>query len=103
NHTFEQEILSLINAENVVEEDGWVMINEEEVVDMNPDVIIVTYDYTDDPVGEVLARDAWQDITAVKDERVIQVDTDVVSRPGPRLVEGAETLAKAIYPEIFDE
>src|SRR5690625_2267978 len=103
NHTFEQEILTLINAENGVTEDGWVMINEEAVIEMDPDVIIVTYDYVEDPVGEVINRDAWQDITAVKDERVIQVDTDLVSRPGPRLVEGAEVLAKAIYPEVFAE
>lgn len=103
NHTFEQEMLTLINAENGVTEDGWVMINEEAVIEMDPDVIIVTYDYVEDPVGEVMNRDAWQDITAVKDGRVIQVDTDLVSRPGPRLVEGAEAFAKAIYPEIFDE
>ena len=103
NHTFEQEILSLIKAENGVKEDGWVMISEEAVIEMNPDVIVVTYDYVDDPVGSVLARDAWQDITAIKEEQVFEVDTDLVSRPGPRLVEGAEVLAKAIYPEIFNE
>src|SRR5699024_9667458 len=104
NNTFENEILTKINARNIAEdEEGWVELNEEAIVEKNPDVIILSYDYTEDPVGDVLARDAWQDIEAVKNEQVIQVDTDLISRPGPRLVEGAETLAKAIYPDVFGE
>ena len=104
NNTFENEILTKINAINIAEdEEGWVELNEEAIVEQNPDVIILTYDFVEDPVGDVLNRDAWQDIEAVKNEQVIQVDTDLVSRPGPRLVEGAETLAKAIYPDVFGE
>src|SRR5699024_4138509 len=100
NNTFENEILTKINAINIAEdEEGWVELNEEAIVEQNPDVIILTYDFVEDPVGDVINRDAWQDIEAVKNEQVIQVDTDLVSRPGPRLVEGAETLAKAIYPD----
>lgn len=104
NHTFENEILTKINAINIAEdEEGWVELNEEAIIEENPDVIILSYDFVDDPVGQVLDRDAWQDIDAVKDEQVIVVDTDLISRPGPRLVEGAETLAKAIYPDVFDD
>ena len=33
---------------------------------------------------------------------VYDVDSDTVTRPGPRLIEGVETLAKLIYPEIFE-
>ncbi|HLR09049.1 MAG TPA: ABC transporter substrate-binding protein [Bacillota bacterium] len=103
-NTFEDEILSIINAENAAgDEDGWVELSEEAVVEMNPDVIVLTYDDVDDPVEAVLERDAWQDIDAIKNEQVVQVDTDLVSRPGPRLVEGAEALAEVIYPEVFGE
>src|SRR5699024_8465872 len=103
-NTSEDEILSIINAENAAgDEDGWVERSEEEVVEMNQDVIVLTYDDVDDPVEGVLERDAWQDIDAIKNEQVVQVDTDLVSRPGPRLVEGAEALAEVIYPEVFGE
>lgn len=103
-NTFQDEILSLIHAENIAsDEEGWVELNEEAIIEKNPEVIVVTYDYTDDPVGDVLARDAWGDVDAIRDEEVIEVDANLVSRPGPRLVEGAETLAKAIYPEVFGE
>src|SRR5690625_6238732 len=69
---------------------------------MNPDVILTTYgSYVDDPVKEVTDRKGWSDITAVEDEQIFDVNEDLVSRPGPRLVEGAEELAKAIYPDVF--
>jgi len=102
--TFEDDILSLINAVNgAADEDGWVMISEEAVIEMNPDVIIATYDYVEDIEEGIMSRDGWGDITAVQDEAVVVVDTDLVSRPGPRLVEGALELAKAIYPDVFNE
>jgi len=103
-NTFEDDILDILHAENVAkDEDGWVELSEEAVVEMNPDVIVLTYDYIENPVEEVMERKAWEDIDAVKDEQVYLVDTDLVSRPGPRLVEGAEELGKAIYPEVFGE
>lgn len=102
--TFENEILSLIRAQNSAEnEDGWVMLSEEAIIELDPDVIIVTYDYIDNAVEEIMNRDGWQDLTAVQNDQIIVVDPDLVSRPGPRLVEGAETLAKAIYPDVFGE
>jgi iron complex transport system substrate-binding protein len=104
NNTFENEILETINAQNIAEDqEGWVELSEEAIVEQNPDVIILSYDFVEDPVGEVLDRNAWQDTEAVKNEQVIQVDTDILSRPGPRLTEGAETLAKAIYPDVFED
>lgn len=38
---------------------------------------------------------------AVKEKQVFQLNTDLASRPGPRLVEGVEALAKNVYPDTF--
>jgi iron complex transport system substrate-binding protein len=104
NNTFENEILTIINAENIAaDQEGWVELSEESIVEQNPEVIILSYDFIEDPVGQVMERDAWEDIDAVQNERVVQVDTDIISRPGPRLTEGAEMLAKVIYPEVFED
>ncbi|HEX8286023.1 MAG TPA: cobalamin-binding protein [Pyrinomonadaceae bacterium] len=46
----------------------------------------------------------WRELPAVRDGRVWAVDaTSYFSRPGPRVVEGAEILLKIIHPEIFGE
>lgn len=102
--TFEDDIVSLINADNgAKDEEGWVELSEEAIIEMDPDVIILTYDYVEDAEEEVMNRDGWENISAVENEQIIVFDPDLVSRPGPRLVEGAESLAKEIYPDVFGE
>lgn len=104
-NTFLDELLQIINAENASgEHDGWVALDPEAIVELNPEVIITTYgDYIEDPIGEVTSRDGFDVINAVANERIYDVDSDMVSRPGPRLVDGAREVAKAVYPELFDE
>lgn len=102
-NTFMDQMLEAINAKNAVKEEGWPKLNEEAIVEMNPDVIIANYNFVENATDEVMKRKAWKDITAVKEKQVYQVDENIVSRPGPRLVEGVEELAKAIYPETFEK
>lgn len=104
-NTFMHEMLESIGAINAAEDqDGWVKLTEEEIVQLNPDVIITTYGYyVEDPTAEVLSREGWAEVPAVKNGHVFEVDNDTVTRPGPRLIEGVETLAELIYPEIFKQ
>ena len=101
--TFMQEMLDMIGAKNMVTEEDWIMIDPEEIVNQNPDVIVVMYDYVDTAVEDVYARAGFDTITAIQEERVVQVDENITSRTGPRLAEGLEAIAKAIYPEVFSE
>ncbi|WP_026580704.1 ABC transporter substrate-binding protein [Bacillus sp. J33] len=101
-NTFMDEMLSAINAKNIITEEGWPKMDPEAIIERNPDVIITTHGYyTEDPVGNIMSRDGWQDINAVKDKQVVEVDSDMVTRTGPRIVEGVEELAKAVYPDVF--
>ena len=102
-NTFMQEMLELIQAENIAADiDGWGEMNPEEIVSRNPDVIVVMHT-VDSAIEDIYARDGFDTITAVKEKRVIQVDENKTSRQGPRLAEGLEELAKAVYPEVFGE
>lgn len=102
--TFMDEMLAMIQANNIISEEGWPQTSAESVVQANPDVIITTYGYyTPNAVEQVLKRDGWQDVSAIKEKRVYDVNSDLVSRSGPRLVEGVEELAKVIYPEVFNK
>ena len=69
----------------------------------DPEVVLLG----DAPYGEslesVAARPGWAGVSAVVEGRVFGVDRDVMNRPGPRLVDGLETLAALLYPELFDE
>ncbi|MEH7491543.1 ABC transporter substrate-binding protein [Neobacillus niacini] len=102
-NTFMDEMISLINAENIAnDQEGWIKIDQEVMIDRNPDVIVTTYGYyTENAVEQVLARQGWENVNAIKNKQVIDVDSDTVTRSGPRIVEGVEELAKAVYPEVF--
>lgn len=101
-NTFMDEMLSAINAKNIITEEGWPKMDPEAIIERNPDVIITTHGYyTEDAVGNVMSRDGWQDINAVKNKQVVEVDSDMVTRSGPRIIEGVEELAKAVYPDVF--
>lgn len=102
-NTFMAEMLSIINAENVAGDlEGWAKVDQEAIIQKNPDVIITTYGYyVEDPVGKLTKRKGWQDVSAVKNKQIFDVNSDIVTRSGPRLAEGVEELAKAVYPENF--
>jgi iron complex transport system substrate-binding protein len=101
--TFLDEMISIINAKNVAEnEKGWVMYSEEAAIKANPDVILTTYgDYVPNLEKVVLERKNWNSVNAIKNNKVFDVNADTTSRPGPRLVEGVEEIAKSVYPELF--
>lgn len=101
--TFMGEMLDLLGAKNIAgDKEGWIQFSEEAVVKANPDVEILTYGYYDkDAVDKVYKRKGWEKVAAIKNKRVYSVDSDMVSRPGPRLAEGLEEFAKAIYPDTF--
>lgn len=98
--TFQQEILNAANVNNVfVELKSWAMVSEEDVIAKNPEVILTTVG--NDSTGEILSRDGWNSITAIKNKAVYSIDNDISNRPGPRIGEAVELIAKAVYPELF--
>ncbi|MTH53058.1 ABC transporter substrate-binding protein [Bacillus mangrovi] len=101
--TFMNEILEKVGAENAAAaQAGWLKMSEEEIVKLNPDAIVTTYGYySPEPVKQVTGREGWESVTAVKEKAVYDVHSDKLTRPGPRLIEGVEELANAIYPDVF--
>ncbi len=97
--TFQDELLALVGAQNIFGDiEGWQKVSEEQVIERNPDFIFTTdmYSYPD-PVAEILGRDAWTKIAAVKKQQVFLTDGDRLARPGPRLVDAAQELVSVIY------
>lgn len=74
----------------------------EDLVAADPELILLgdaTYDDTITPES-VAQREGWGTMTAVEDGRVVVVTEDVViTRPGPRIVDGLEALVRAIHPD----
>jgi len=79
----------------------WAQFSTEEVIAQDPEIIILgdaNYGVTAESVEE---RPGWGVITAVKGGAIYPIDDTLVSRPGPRIVDGLEELARIIHPELF--
>jgi iron complex transport system substrate-binding protein len=83
--------------------DAWVQISVEELLVQNPDMIILG-DATWGGVTpeDVIARQTWAGMQAVQAGKIYTFDDNLVSRPGPRLVDGLEAFAKLFHPELFN-
>jgi len=92
--TFLAELLSIAGGENVAAETGltYPAYSRESVIATNPDVILLTSGLLGSPDDLVSLYPEWQRLTAVKDKRVFVVDSDIVSRPGPRAIDGLEAI-----------
>lgn len=87
-----------VNAAGAVKD--YAQISQEVLLVENPDLILLgdaAYGIT---AEQVKARAGWGSIKAVKEGKIIAFDDNLVSRPGPRLVDGLVELAKLIHPEI---
>lgn len=101
--TFQQEILNHAKVENLFGDlEGWPKISEEEVIKRNPEIITTSVSYTEDPIAEIKEREGWGDIEAIKNDQVFFLDSDITSRPGPRIGEAVELVAKVVYPKAFE-
>lgn len=76
------------------------VLTEELILYANPEIIITSSMNVDTP-EKIMQRQNWQNIDAIRERKVYSVDDNIISRPGPRIVEGLELLAKLIHPEIF--
>ncbi len=83
-----------INIAGDIEND-WPVLSEEMIFEEDPDYIFCTFPVKD----EVIARENWQELTAVKNNQVYNVDNDMVSRPGPRVIRGLRQLFDILHPQ----
>jgi iron complex transport system substrate-binding protein len=71
------------------------------IIQRNPQVIVLADEEAGVDAAAVKQRPGWSLIDAVKDGRICTIDPDLVSRAGPRVIDGLEDLAKCLYPEKF--
>jgi iron complex transport system substrate-binding protein len=76
-------------------------ISQEELLTQNPDIILLGDAAYGASPDQVAAHPGWDKINAVTNHKVFGFDDNTVSRPGPRMIDGLETLAKLLHPEAF--
>ncbi len=99
--TFLDELAQIVGLTNAFADvSGWAEISQEQALARDPDYIVTTaayYGEGEQPVEEIMSREGWQDLKAVKNGAVYNADADMTSRPGPRLLDAAQDLFDFVY------
>jgi iron complex transport system substrate-binding protein len=100
--TFVDEILTTAGGDtvsgNATRSRGYYEINDEVVLQQDPEWIVLN---TDDPDGEPPRRAAFNFTTAVQTDQTVVVDTNYLNQPAPRTVRVLRTLAETFHPEAY--
>lgn len=99
------EVLSVAGADNIFADvkEAYPTISQEVVIERNPQFIVFPnyHGFEGFDMDMLADRTLWAEIEAVKEGNVYQINADTISRPGPRLIDAAESLAAIFYPELF--
>jgi len=94
--TFMNEIAEMIGLKNCFAEiTGWGEVSEEQVLERNPDYVLTVAMYFGEgskPEEEIMSRKGWENVTAVKNRAILNLYNNELSRPSPRLADGARML-----------
>jgi iron complex transport system substrate-binding protein len=97
--TLLDDLMSGAGGANVVKEKGYVGYSAEQLLVDQPAVYLGTKSSIGD-VGALASRPGYSGLSAIKDGKVFSLDDNLVSRPGPRIVEGMREIAKALHPDL---
>ena len=98
--TLIDELIKLAGGSNVVTESGYVAYSSEKLIKADPQVYLATKGSMSDPAA-LAKRAGYAKLQAVANKRVIILDDNLVSRPGPRIVEGLKHIAAGLHPDAF--
>ena len=108
NETFLNEMIETIGAINIFgDENSWITVTPEAVIDANPDVILANSPGTNEAgltaVEDIVSREGWDTITAIQNGDVYQIDKNSSSRGSQNIIKALKEMAKAVYPDEYKD
>ncbi|MGH8057549.1 MAG: ABC transporter substrate-binding protein, partial [Candidatus Entotheonellia bacterium] len=104
--SFIHQLIELAGGSNVARRahSAYPRLNMEEVLKEDPELIVFPVGLVEGiPESEQQVWQRWTTLSAVKQGRFHRISSNLVNRPGPRIVEGLETFARIIHPEAFED
>ena len=98
--TYIAEILKAAGGTNIAQDASDWMFSIEKIIEEDPEYIIISENYG--MKEEFVQTEGYKELSAVKNNKVIEVDDDLLNRQGPRLAQGVESIAKILHPDLFN-
>ncbi len=100
--SFAADLIRLAGGENVAggEKEVYPRFGMEEILKRSPEVIVISSMNPKGDYQKILQEwNRWKTIPAVKNGRIHLIDSDLLDRPSPRIIDGLEELARVLHPE----
>lgn len=97
--TLLDDLIRVAGGRNIVTAEGYVGYSLEQLVTDDPAVYLATLGSMSDP-SDLAKRAGYDKLSAVTNNRVYVLEDNLVSRPGPRVVQGIAQIAAALHPDI---
>ena len=107
--SFIGDILGLLKTHNISQgiSNPYPKLSQEIIIESDPTIIIlgdsIEYLTTGVTVQQVKDRPSWHNISAIRNDRIYPFNDSLISRPGPRIIEGINQLALLIHPKLFPD
>jgi iron complex transport system substrate-binding protein len=102
--SFADDLIRLAGGENIAgkEKEVYPRFGMEEILKRSPEVIVVSSMNPKGDYQKILQEwTRWKTLPAVKNGRIHLIDSDLLDRPSPRIIDGLEELARVLHPEKF--
>ena len=104
---WQNELIEIAGGTNIFEDQqiDYYQFQVEALIDRNPDVIVLPASGMGtgqlESLDAVKARPGWDTMNAVQNDRLCQIDSNIIERAGPRVADAIEQLAAFFHPELF--
>jgi len=102
--SFADDLIRIAGGENIAgrEKELYPRFGMEEILKRSPEVIVISSMNPKGDYQKILHEwTRWKTIPAVKNGRIYLVDSDLLDRPSPRIIDGLEEIARVLHPEKF--
>jgi iron complex transport system substrate-binding protein len=97
--TFIAQMIEMSGGNNIAKDaSGW-KYSLEKIIENDPEYIVISKNFG--MKDQFIATAGYKELSAVKNNKVIEIDDNLLNRQGPRLAEGVEALAKILHPDLF--
>jgi iron complex transport system substrate-binding protein len=97
--TFIGQMIEMAGGNNIAKDGAGWKYSLEKIIENNPEYIVISKNFG--MKDQFISTAGYKELSAVKNNKVIEIDDNLLNRQGPRLADGVEALAKILHPDVF--
>ena len=96
-NSFINELIEISGGNNIFNDinEAYPIVSEEQIIAREPEIIIIPDNLSESP-EQIKNRNGWATIPAIKNDKIFALDSNLISRPSPRIIQALELIQKCM-------